>query len=229
MRQKNAIVLDEKFSWLSPYLYCANNPVNLIDKDGRDIWFVGQQGKVQGTMTCEQMDMMIIVENEKIKCAKVFDYGTVKSHETKKAKYNEKNKDKPYEEFVIVDDEKGTEVFEFLAENTVVEWSQFKTDGKDGPDNYVSTSYCVDTDFSGNEVFLAHFREFSIREAIHNHPSNTAKPSGIDFDPDRPGDVQFAAWIDKYNIGQAIYKIYLPGQRRYIEYDSYSTMADFAK
>ena len=28
----------EKYPWLSPYLYCANNPVNAIDPDGRSTW-----------------------------------------------------------------------------------------------------------------------------------------------------------------------------------------------
>ena len=26
----------EKYPWLSPYLYCANNPVNLVDLDGKE-------------------------------------------------------------------------------------------------------------------------------------------------------------------------------------------------
>ena len=28
----------EKYYWLSPYLYCMNNPVNAIDPDGRDVY-----------------------------------------------------------------------------------------------------------------------------------------------------------------------------------------------
>ena len=30
--------LCEKYYWLSPYLYCMNNPVNAIDPDGRDVF-----------------------------------------------------------------------------------------------------------------------------------------------------------------------------------------------
>ena len=33
---KNAFV--EKDPWLSPYCHCANNPINAIDLDGREVY-----------------------------------------------------------------------------------------------------------------------------------------------------------------------------------------------
>lgn len=40
----------EKYPWLSPYLYCASDPVNAIDPDGRVIIFVnGQHGSTGGS------------------------------------------------------------------------------------------------------------------------------------------------------------------------------------
>ena len=35
--------LFEKYPFMSPYAYCANNPVNIIDPDGRDIVIVGDE------------------------------------------------------------------------------------------------------------------------------------------------------------------------------------------
>ena len=36
--------LSDKYPSMSPYAYCANNPVILVDPDGRDIWIIGNDG-----------------------------------------------------------------------------------------------------------------------------------------------------------------------------------------
>ena len=36
--------LSEKYYHISPYAYCAGNPVNLVDPDGRDIYLFDEQG-----------------------------------------------------------------------------------------------------------------------------------------------------------------------------------------
>lgn len=36
--------LCEKYYWISPYAYCANNPINAIDPDGRKIVFITKNG-----------------------------------------------------------------------------------------------------------------------------------------------------------------------------------------
>ena len=38
--------LSEKYYGISPYAYCANDPVNLVDLDGRDIWEINSQGVI---------------------------------------------------------------------------------------------------------------------------------------------------------------------------------------
>lgn len=37
--------MSDKYPSTSPYTYCANNPVKLVDPDGRKIWVVGEDGK----------------------------------------------------------------------------------------------------------------------------------------------------------------------------------------
>ena len=36
--------MSDKYPSTSPYVYCGNNPVRLVDPDGRDIWIVGEDG-----------------------------------------------------------------------------------------------------------------------------------------------------------------------------------------
>ncbi len=36
--------LSDKYPNLSPYTYCADNPVRLVDVDGREVWIVGEDG-----------------------------------------------------------------------------------------------------------------------------------------------------------------------------------------
>ena len=51
-----------KYPSLSPYVYCANNPVKLVDPNGEEIWIIGEDGSrikyVQG-MTYEGHDESI--------------------------------------------------------------------------------------------------------------------------------------------------------------------------
>jgi len=38
--------LADKYPNLSPYTYCAGNPVRLVEPDGRDIWDVDEKGNI---------------------------------------------------------------------------------------------------------------------------------------------------------------------------------------
>ena len=36
--------MSDKYPSLSPYVYCADNPVKLVDPNGEEIWLIGEDG-----------------------------------------------------------------------------------------------------------------------------------------------------------------------------------------
>ena len=48
--------MSDKYASLSPYVYCANNPVKLVDPNGEDVWIPGLDEKGNVTYTAEAGD-----------------------------------------------------------------------------------------------------------------------------------------------------------------------------
>ena len=131
--------------------------------------------------------------------------------------------------FSCGNDETGLSVFEFLAENSSVEWSVLQTGLKeDNIENVITTSHDKKSEAGATAYIVENILDIDIRNAYHSHPSGIEYPSGLDWDPKKPGDVQFARWLDGINNDvQATYKIYNPLKKTYIEYNRESTNFDF--
>ena len=128
----------EKYYDVSPYAYCAGNPINKIDPDGRDEWEINSQGQVVKRIETSKHDAFFIVDddNKRIEGKSIsFRHGTVfrsfKSHTKIKEKViengekKEKEVIKNYNVFEVRGDGNSTNLFEFMAENTSVEWGAF--------------------------------------------------------------------------------------------------------
>ena len=85
----------EKYFWMTPYAYCANNPVKYVDPDGRDEYEFDKKGNTKV-----------------IASSRNFEAGTVTGS----------TYDRNSTHLDTKDNSSRVEIFEFLAENTVVEW-----------------------------------------------------------------------------------------------------------
>lgn len=130
-------------------------------------------------------------------------------------------------------------MFEFMSQNTSIEWSQSKTGiAGDKGLNFLTTSHESSTERGMSNLYRSQlYNGYTIRELNHNHPGNIAYPSGSYVHPytgkglGEWGDVGFARSItnnrrtNRFNV--PIFQIYLPDNKSYIEYSSSSIRSDY--
>ena len=162
-------MMDQK-PWSSPYVYCKNNPIIMIDPDGRDEYEVDLVNKtvstVKGTEGTPDKFTVIDKDGNRIS-SNSYKNGTIKKFDSKSAA-----------SFEIDGDAAGKELFEFLADNTGVEWACLAT-GEDAN----GTNYLL-TDFNENEVNVntENMDNNYIRIYNHNHTNSEINyPSPADL------------------------------------------------
>jgi len=110
-----------------------------------------------------------------------------------------------------VDASVGDEVFEFLAENTKVEWSNASL-GEVSQSNHLTSSHDEDREYGMSRALTA-FQEkgkVTVNYVSHSHPSNIPYPS--------EGDKKTAELFNTVSKQNIQYKIYLPDERCYVYY-----------
>ena len=179
---------------LSPFAHCANNPLNLLDPSGMDEWYINKNGQVVQQIATNQHDAFFILNNQSEieNASPMMIYGTVKGIEYLKAQGGE-----PYLKFSIAGDKAGKEIFEFLANNTDVEWSQLKTSASTLGENYISTTMNYKIEQGAVSILYDQLLPSNIlvREFTHSHPNNSPIPSTCDpdgTDKTSEGDLGFA-------------------------------------
>ena len=68
---------------ISPYAYCAGNPIKYVDPDGQDVWEINQNGEIVNRIKDKTQDAFFMVNNEGKRMegdmySVSFEYGTVK-------------------------------------------------------------------------------------------------------------------------------------------------------
>ncbi len=157
----------EKYYHISPYAYCAGDPVNLMDLDGRHIYTINENGEIKKISNDSHMDLLISYDG--LDMAK-FSFGFLEQFTSERDDYKGH-----YGNTSNLDD--AVSLFMFAAKNTDVEWaisSYYQNNEK--LDYLVYTSHSEDgvTFTNGNHKFK------NIHAHIHSHPRGTGndKASG---------------------------------------------------
>ena len=161
--------MSDKYPSMSPYTYCANNPVILVDPDGEDIWTISEDGTINREINTK-IDRIDVVDGEgNITKGTEAKYGTIKQHTLKGEKTT-------IDYFEIKGDELAKETFENIANNSnKKEWTHAKIGTENSGRNIVGTSH-----EEGSTIVGSFLREtgYTLKEVNHYHPSGFAWPSG---------------------------------------------------
>ena len=176
----------EKYYDISPYVYCAGNPVNLVDPYGRDIWRINEDGCI---VFIEESDEKFELHNQDSSQSI-----TLKDDSMMEAL----SKGKDISSFVT--DNTSTNIDEFLnvfvfaSNSSSVEWSLHINKEKIA----IGTHHLTDSGSSWRDFGLSSKPDIS----IHSHPGISQKyeVSSIGFELDGNGGARVWYPSDAYNM-----------------------------
>ncbi len=161
----------DRYWWVTPYAYCNNNPIKIVDPDGRDIWTIYEDGTInrQEDKTIDRIDVI-----DK-------DGNTIQGTEAKYGTITQRSLSSPDKSinidlFEIDGNDLAKETFENIANNTSIEWTWASIGKENSGKNIVGTSHD-----NGSTAVGGYLRErgYTLKEVTHNHPNGNPMPSGV--------------------------------------------------
>ena len=172
--------MSDKYASLSPYVYCANNPIKLMDPNGEEIYEFDENGKYIRTSGAQGSPDQIAIRQKdgSLKLSQEYDHGTIKLG----LNGNVKQENGTYvnvQSLKISGDKEALDCFKFVADNSNVEWNMVRTGSIKKGVNYLSSSQEYGKEHSVN-LFTSN-PNIRIREHWHSHTNGTIKPSENDY------------------------------------------------
>ncbi len=161
--------LAEKYYSISPYSFCAGNPVNIIDPDGRDIWTIDKNGNIKWEEKSKTHILYSLDNNGNrskshisISNRSILDNLTKTESKTKRGVPVSS-----YTSSTGIDD--MFKVFKYASDNSDVEWVIHR----DGDTYALGTKHLSDSAGSWDD-----YLENSPQASVHSHPG--VKPTTSD-------------------------------------------------
>lgn len=215
----------EEKPWLTIYCYTRNNPIILVDPDGRDEWEINSKGDIVKQIKTDKHDAFFFVSKagKRVKGKSLsFEYGTIE-----KASGQETDGGTRYDVYQVRGDKHAKQLFESFAKNTSVEWSimQTGTEGAKGL-NYLTTSHSEKSESGMVDLFNKQLKNgYTLRAFYHSHPSNVLIPSNIGG---KYGDIPIAKKMTEISNQSITFGIYGPKSGEYVTFGPNSKIEDYS-
>ena len=181
--------LAEKYFSLSPYNYCAGNPITLVDPTGMvmDDYRLKKNGEIELMKKTNDNYDVIYAENEKgeIDLFNTFsiDRGILSNKIT--GTITPHGKEYSYDAYVLNNNDQAQSLFEFVSDHSDVEWGLSSLAYRQYSEgNILTTTHLYAEEYGGYEIFKR-FAKLPIEEVRylmyqHSH-TNGSLPSNADF------------------------------------------------
>jgi len=172
----------ENYPWNSPYAYCSANPINRKDPNGMDDYGVDREGYTFVIKETEdKYDRLVAGVRNKMgkdgnyKGVRLDEEGNYKNNTLEihknvmKSKYQNEYGDR----YTFFDKQDATDYFEFMANNTDVEWAQYGLESMSGTQyNYVTTSHEIYSEVMSSKELQKQIynKDCILNYHIHSHP-----------------------------------------------------------
>ena len=174
----------DKYPSISPYAYCAWNPVRLVDPDGRDVWELTENGELVWKEWSK---------SEKIQMGthSITNENCIFGHSDKPKTIN---LDENYWSFGT-DGRHAEMYFEFFADHLKYEFSLLGYEGAKGMEFKVTTWLHEKTDVNGKMASESLGSKLKVH--VHSHPNEIADPSTPENNEGYGNDKDFREGIIK--------------------------------